>query len=277
MTVSVRMSFFSSEWNLLSCERDTIHSSLGGGVCMVRWDEIKFRKVIKWNFNWEYFVQLLFSRSRINFHATAFEYNATAFDFKQTNTEHIILETELFCMSYVWRSITYRSLVVVGSFGVFRWIFSVQGFHNNRCEWTDALVVRPGLRVCFALMAPSHRQTNSLEMCFFNWRALVLTSGWTHSLDFHLFFFFFFLLLHWLGLFHGICPTLHEMPGALRYVLKSSQAVQWKFDWFVVPLLCSELHFLSVRDYKTRLCHLFALTQFLDNTEIRKIGNMCPS
>lgn len=30
---------------------------------------------------------------------------------------------------------------VVGSFSVFCWVFRVQGFHNNCCEWTDALVV----------------------------------------------------------------------------------------------------------------------------------------
>lgn len=89
----------------------------------------------------------------------------------------------------------------------------VQGFHNSPCKWTDALVVRPGLRVCFALMALSHGPTNSLEICFFNWRALVLTSSWTHSLDFHLFLLFFFFS-YWLVLFHGIGPTLHEMPGA---------------------------------------------------------------
>lgn len=78
----------------------------------------------------------------------------------------------------------------LASFSTFCWVFRVQGFHNSRCEWTDALVVRPGLRVCFALMALSHGPTNTLEIHFFNWRALVLTSDWTHSLDFHLFFFF---------------------------------------------------------------------------------------
>lgn len=38
----------------------------------------------------------------------------------------------------------------------FCWVLRVQGFHNSRCERTDALVVRPGLGVCLALMALSH-------------------------------------------------------------------------------------------------------------------------
>lgn len=38
----------------------------------------------------------------------------------------------------------------------FCWVLRVQGFHNSHCKRTDALVVRPGLRVCLALMALSH-------------------------------------------------------------------------------------------------------------------------
>lgn len=165
----------------------------------------------------------------------------------------------------------------------------VQGFHNSPCKWTDALVVRPGLRVCFALMALSHGPTNSLEICFFNWRALVLTSSWTHSLDFHLFLLFFFFS-YWLVLFHGIGPTLHEMPGAfgicwnhLRIFflvhVGEAQAVQWKFDGFVVSHLCSALHFFFCTWTRLDcLIHLTVLLQLLDNTlSSENIRNMCPS
>lgn len=68
-------------------------------------------------------------------------------------------------------------------------LYGVQGFHNSRCKRTDALVVRPGRRVCFALMAQSHGPTNSLKISFSNRCALALTSAWTRALDFHLFLF----------------------------------------------------------------------------------------
>lgn len=49
---------------------------------------------------------------------------------------------------------------------MFCWVFRVQGFHNNRCKRTDALVVSSGLTVCFALTAPSHGPTKP-QICFF--------------------------------------------------------------------------------------------------------------
>lgn len=140
----------------------------------------------------------------------------------------------------------YRS-IVLGSFGAFCWVFRVQGFHNRHCEWTDALVVRPGLRVCFALMALTHGPTYSLKICFFNWRSLVLTSGWTHFSGFPPVFFFF---LHWLVLFHGIGPTLQEMPGVF--------GIRWNHLWLLIFFFV----FMLVRPRLTDLWFFFCVLSF---------------
>lgn len=165
----------------------------------------------------------------------------------------------------------------------------VQGFHNSPCKWTDALVVRPGLRVCFALMALSHGPTNSLEICFFNWRALVLTSSWTHSLDFHLFLLFFFFHTGWFCFMElvRLCMKCQEplvfagiISGFFFLVhVGEAQAVQWKFDGFVVSHLCSALHFFFCTWTRLDcLIHLTVLLQLLDNTlSSENIRNMCPS
>lgn len=59
------------------------------------------------------------------------------------------------------------------------------------------------------------------------------------------------------GLFRGICPAAHEMPGAFWYLLKSSQAVQW-----------TGLYFLS----RTRPCPASVCVHATpQRTEIRKI------
>lgn len=176
----------------------------------------------------------------------------------------------------------YRS-IVLGSFGAFCWVFRVQGFHNRHCEWTDALVVRPGLRVCFALMALTHGPTYSLKICFLNWRSLVLTSGWTHFSGFPPVFFFF---LHWLVLFHGIGPTLQEMPGVfgirwnhLWLLIFFLYSCWWGPGWLICgssSVFCLTFSFCTW----TRpdcLVHLFVLMQVLDGTLRSEIRNMCPS
>lgn len=141
----------------------------------------------------------------------------------------------------------YRS-IVLGSFGALCWVFRVQGFHNRHCEWTDALVVRPGLRVCFALMALTHGPTYSLKICFFNWRSLVLTSGWTHFSGFPPVFFFF---LHWLVLFHGIGPTLQEMPGVF--------GIRWNHLWLLIFFFV----FMLVRPRLTDLWFFFCVLSYI--------------
>lgn len=50
------------------------------------------------------------------------------------------------------------------------------GSCNNRCDWTDARVVGPGLPVCFALTTLSRGQTESGETCFLKRRALLSNS-----------------------------------------------------------------------------------------------------
>lgn len=144
-------------------------------------------------------------------------------------------------------------------FGVFYWFLRVQGIHSPY-EWTDALVVRPGLQVCFALIAQSHGPTNSLKICFFNWRALVLTSSWTHSLDFHLFFFsFLFLNIGWFCFMELV--RLHEMPGAFGMCWNPLRQVFFCSCWWgqgcpvEVWLICGSssvfcitVHFLSVHE-----------------------------
>lgn len=143
-------------------------------------------------------------------------------------------------------------------FGVFYWFFRVQGVHSH-CEWTDALVVRPGLQVCFALMALSHGPTNSLKICFFNWRALVLTSSWTHSLDFHLFFFFLFFILA--GFVSWNWSDSAWNARSLWYVLKSSQAGFFCSCWWgqgcpvEVWLICgSSFVFCIMVHFQTFVC-----------------------
>lgn len=66
----------------------------------------------------------------------------------------------------------------------------------------------------------------------------------------------FFFFLHWLVLFHGIGPTLQEMPGVfgIRWnhlwllIFFCIHVGEAQADWFVVLLLCSVLHFLSVHE-----------------------------
>lgn len=143
--------------------------------------------------------------------------------------------------------------IVLGSFGALCWVFRVQGFHNRHCEWTDALVVRPGLRVCFALMALTHGPTYSLKICFFNWRSLVLTSGWTHFSGFPPVFSFFYI--GWFCFMESVrlCKKCQEslvfaeiISGFLFFFCIHVGEAQ--ADWFVVLLLCSVLHFLSVHE-----------------------------
>lgn len=112
----------------------------------------------------------------------------------------------------------------------FCWVFRVQGFHN-RLKWSDALVVKPGPWVCFALMALSHNPASSLEMLC---SALGLTSAWTYSLYFHLFFFHVGRFC-----FHRIGPASLEMPGSF--------GICWNHLWlFLFMSARPRLHFNQV-------------------------------
>lgn len=164
-----------------------------------------------------------------------------------------------------------------GSLGVFCWVLGVQGF-NSPCDWTDALVVRPGLRVCFALMVLSHGPTNSLEICFFNWRALVLTSGWTLSLDFHLFFLFFHV--GWFCFMESVrlCMKCQE-PLVCAEIISCWWGPGCPVDvWLICgssSVFCITFSFCTWTRLDC-LIHLVVLMQLRDTMSSENIRNMCP-
>lgn len=110
------------------------------------------------------------------------------------------------------------------SFGVFCWVLCPRLSQQS--------LLRMGWRTCGQTWPPSLFCSHGTESrprqipwkcVFFNWRALVLTSGWTHSLDFHLFFFSFFCILA--GFVSWNQSDSAWNARSLWYVLKSSQAL----------------------------------------------------
>lgn len=96
----------------------------------------------------------------------------------------------------------------------------------------------------------------------------------------------FFFFLHWLVLFHGIGPTLQEMPGVfgirwnhLWLLIFFLYSCWWGPGWLICgssSVFCLTFSFCTW----TRpdcLVHLFVLMQVLDGTLRSEIRNMCPS
>lgn len=186
------------------------------------------------------------------------------------NPEHLTLGTKLLCMQYT------HGGVCVFCFRLVRCVLlSLQSprlsQQSLRVDWRTCGQTWPPSLFC------SHGTESRPDKYPGNMFFQLKCSGsnfWLNPLTGFPPVFFFFFYTGWVCFMEF--ARLHEMPGALWYLLKSSQAGRLTDLWFLFSVLCS-IFLLCVN--QTRLCHAFVGVNATprQHTEVRKIGNMCPS